>query len=184
MSRAFRSSAIAVTYIARQFGVQINVDAVTDAVERSGLSTPKDFINYFYQFGVSVKLRKFKPAELIEKKYIYPCVGVMKDGRSLILAGVDVSDQTQPKMIAIDPLDPTAKAERINALEFQNSWSGQIVLASRSSGEASKDREFDWKWFLPEFWRFKGIMAMTFIVSLIIHALGVAPIIYLSLIHI
>ena len=181
MSRAFRSSAIAVTYIARQFGVQIKVDADTDAVERSGLSTPKDFINYFYQFGVSVKLRKFKPAELIEKKYIYPCVGVMKDGRSLILAGVDVSDQTQPKMIAIDPLDPTAKAERINALEFQNSWSGQIVLASRSSGEASKDREFDWKWFLPEFWRFKGIMAMTFIVSLIIHALGVAPIIYIQI---
>ena len=181
MSRAFRSSAIAVTYIARQFGVQINVDAVTDAVERSGLSTPKDFINYFYQFGVSVKLRKFKPAELIEKKYIYPCVGVMKDGRSLILAGVDVSDQTQPKMIAIDPLDPTAKAERINALEFQNSWSGQIVLASRSSGEASKDRDFDWKWFLPELWKFKGIMAMTFIVSLIIHALGVAPIIYIQI---
>ena len=181
MSRAFRSSAIAVTYIARQFGVQINVDAVTDAVERSGLSTPKDFINYFYQFGVSVKLRRFKPAELIEKKYIYPCVGVMKDGRSLILAGVDVSDQTQPKMIAIDPLDPTAKAERINALEFQNSWSGQIVLASRSSGEASKDRDFDWKWFLPELWKFKGIMAMTFIVSLIIHALGVAPIIYIQI---
>ncbi|MFL2783315.1 MAG: peptidase domain-containing ABC transporter [Rhodospirillales bacterium] len=181
MSRAFRSSAIAVTYISRQFGVQINVDAVTDAVERSGLSTPKDFINYFYQFGVSVKLRKFKPADLIEKKYIYPCVGVMKDGRSLILAGVDVSDQAQPKMIAIDPLDPTAKAERINALEFQKSWSGQIVLATRSSGEASKDREFDWKWFLPELWRFKGIMAMTFIVSLIIHALGVAPIIYIQI---
>ena len=119
MSRAFRSSAIAVTYIARQFGVQINVDAVTDAVERSGLSTPKDFINYFYQFGVSVKLRKFKPAELIEKKYIYPCVGVMKDGRSLILAGVDVSDQTQPKMIAIDP----SKRETLADILFtSNSW--------------------------------------------------------------
>ena len=69
-NRAFRSSAIAVTYIARQFGVQINVDAVADAVERSGLSTPKQFADYFYDFGVNVKLRKFKPIELVEKKYI------------------------------------------------------------------------------------------------------------------
>ena len=90
MSRAFRSSSIAVTYIARQFGVQINVDSVADAVERSGLSTPKQFANYFYDFGINVKLRKFSPAELVEKKYIYPCVGVMRDGRSLILAGIEV----------------------------------------------------------------------------------------------
>ncbi|MEE2745937.1 MAG: ABC transporter transmembrane domain-containing protein, partial [Pseudomonadota bacterium] len=48
-------------------------------------------------------------------------------------------------------------------------------------GEASKDRIFDWKWFLPELYRFKGIMAMTFVVSLIIHALGVAPIIYIQI---
>ncbi|HIB20556.1 MAG TPA: ATP-binding cassette domain-containing protein, partial [Rhodospirillales bacterium] len=65
--------------------------------------------------------------------------------------------------------------------EFVDTWSGQIVLVSRSSGEASKDRIFDWKWFLPELYRFKGIMAMTFIVSLIVHALGVAPIIYIQI---
>ena len=68
MSRAFRSSAIGVTYIARQFGVQINVDAVAEAVDRSGLSTPKQFTDYFYGFGVNVKLRKFKPIDLLEKK--------------------------------------------------------------------------------------------------------------------
>ena len=181
-NRAFRSSAIAVTYIARQFGVQINVDAVADAVERSGLSTPKQFTDYFYDFGVNVKLRKFKPIDLLEKKYIYPCIGVMKDGRSLILAGVDVTGGPEDaKMIAIDPLDPTAKAEKIDAGIFQNDWSGQIVIVAQSSGEAAKDRTFDWKWFLPEFYRFKGIMAMTFFVSLIIHGLGLAPIIYIQI---
>jgi len=182
MSRAFRSSAIAVTYIARQFGVQINVDSVADAVERSGLSTPKQFANYFYDFGINVKLRKFSPAELVEKKYIYPCVGVMRDGRSLILAGIEVGGGVDDsKIIAIDPLDPTSKPEKIDALTFKNDWSGQIVLVSQSSGEAAKDRTFDWKWFLPEFYRFKGIMAMTFVVSLIIHGLGLAPIVYIQI---
>jgi len=181
MSRAFRSSAIAVTYIARQFGVQINVDAVAEAVERSGLTKPQQFSDYFYDFGVNARIRKFNHTDLVDKKYIYPCVGMMRDGRSLILAGVETLGSDEPKIIAIDPLDPTAQAEKIDLTNFKNDWSGQIVLVSQSSGEAAKDRTFDWKWFLPEFYRFKGIMAMTFVVSLIIHALGLAPIVYIQI---
>jgi ABC-type bacteriocin/lantibiotic exporter with double-glycine peptidase domain len=181
MSRAFRSSAIAVTYIARQFGVQINVDAVAEAVERSGLTKPQQFSDYFYDFGVNARIRKFNPTDLVDKKYIYPCVGMMRDGRSLILAGIETLGSDEPKIIAIDPLDPTAQAEKIDLTNFKNDWSGQIVLVSQSSGEAAKDRTFDWKWFLPEFYRFKGIMAMTFVVSLIIHALGLAPIVYIQI---
>ena len=181
-SRALRSSAIGVTYIARQFGVQVNADAVEDAIQRGTLTKPKDFSNYFFDQGVLVKIRKFGPRELLDKKYIYPCVGIMKDGRSFILAGADTRDgDNQAKIIAIDPMDPTAQPERFSLSEFVGDWSGQIVLISRSSGEASKDRVFDWKWFLPELYRFKGIMAMTFIVSLIVHALGVAPIIYIQI---
>ena len=181
-SRAIRSSAIGVTYVARQFGVQVTADAVEDALQRGTLTSIKDFEHYFFEHGVTVKLRKFSPAELLEKKYIFPCIGLMKDGRSLILAGSDFRDGAdQPKITAVDPMDPTAKAERHGLKEFLDDWSGQIVLVSRSSGEAAKDRIFDWKWFLPELWRFKGIMAMTFIVSLIIHGLGVAPIIYIQI---
>ena len=181
-SRAFRSSAISVTYIARQFGIQVNADAVEEAIQRGSLSSPKDFGHYFFDHGVLVKVRKFKTTELIEKKYIYPCVAIMKDGRSFILAGTDVKEGIdQSKVIAIDPMDPTAQPERMGFPEFVDAWSGQIVLVSRSSGEASKDRVFDWKWFLPELYRFKGIMATTFIVSLIVHALGVAPIIYIQI---
>ena len=181
-SRAFRSSAIGVTYIARQFGVQVNADAVEEAIQRGALTKLKDFSNYFFDYGVLVKIRKFSAPELTDKKYIYPCVGIMKDGRSYILAGADTRDgNDQAKIIAIDPMDPTAQPERFDIKEFVDTWSGQIVLVSRSSGEDSKDRIFDWKWFLPELYRFKGIMAMTFIVSLIVHALGVAPIIYIQI---
>jgi len=181
-SRAFRSSAIGVTYIARQFGIQVNADAVEEAIQRGTLTKPKDFSNYFFDHGVLVKIRKFTAPELVDKKYIYPCVGIMKDGRSFILAGADTRDSAdEAKIIAIDPMDPTAQPERLGLSEFSNAWSGQIILVSRSSGEASKDRIFDWKWFLPELYRFKGIMAMTFIVSLIVHALGVAPIIYIQI---
>ena len=95
-SRAFRSSAIGVTYIARQFGVQVNADAVEEAIQRGTLTKLKDFSNYFFDHGVLVKIRKFSASELREKKYIYPCVGIMKDGRSYILAGADTRDGNDP----------------------------------------------------------------------------------------
>ena len=112
-SRAFRSSAIGVTYIARQFGIQVNADSVEDAIARGTLSTAKDFDHYFFEQGILTKIRKFKPEELLEKKYIYPCIGIMKDGRSYILAGTDLKGSDgKPEVVVIDPMDPTAKAER------------------------------------------------------------------------
>ncbi len=106
----------------------------------------------------------------------------MRDGHSYILGGADTSHGADKlEIIAIDPMDPTAKPLRFSAKEFSDSWSGQVILVSHSSGEASKDRVFDWKWFLPELYRFKGIMAVTFIIAVILHLLGIAPIIYIQI---
>ena len=42
-----RSSALAVTFIARQFGVRINADAVEQALDHGVLSNSKEFDNFF-----------------------------------------------------------------------------------------------------------------------------------------
>ncbi len=181
-TRAFRSSAIGVTFIARQFGVRVNTDAIEEAINAGTLSNSKEFAAYFFTQGIQVKARKLKPEELVSKAYIYPCVAIMKDGRSFILAGADTSrgpDKT--KVIAIDPMDPTAQPVRIELPQFVNDWAGQIVLVSKSSGNPSTDRPFDWQWFLPELYRFKGVMALTFVISLLLHALGITPIIYIQI---
>ena len=181
-SRAFRSSAIGVTFIARQFGVRVNVDAIENAIDGGTLESVKDFSEYFLKHDILVKPRKLKIHDLSSKSYIYPCVAIMSDGRSFILAGADISSNDgSTEIITIDPMDPTAKPERIELLQFSNNWAGQIILVSKSTGNASTDRPFDWKWFLPELYRFKGVMAVTFVISLILHALGIAPIIYIQI---
>ena len=181
-SRSLRSSAISVAFIARQFGIRVNADALETQIKNGSLSTTKDFEDYFFRQGVLIKLRKLGVPDLIEKKYIFPCAGIMADGRSYILIGVDVREGIEKaKVIAIDPMDPTAQPERIDLTVFEDSWSKQVVLVSRSSGEGAKDRTFDWKWFLPELYRFKGIMAVAFVVALIGHAVGIAPIIYIQI---
>ena len=181
-SISVRSSAISVVFIARQFGVPVNADAVEEAIKSGAIASTKDFANYFFKQGVLARQGKLAFKDLLTKKYIFPCVSIMKDGRSFILIGVDAtSGNDKAEIIAIDPMDPTAKPTRINLSEFTNGWTGQVVLVSRSSGEAAKDRTFDWKWFLPELYRFKGIMAVTFLVSLILHGTALAPIIYIQI---
>ena len=57
-SRAFRSSAIGVTYIARQFGIQVNADAVEEAIQRGTLTKPKDF---YRSYGPNCSAGKARP---------------------------------------------------------------------------------------------------------------------------
>ena len=181
-SISVRSSAISVVFIARQFGVPVNADAVEEAIKSGVLASTKDFANYFFKQGVLARQGKLTFKDLLTKKYIFPCVSIMKDGQSFILIGVDAtSGNDKAEIIAIDPMDPTAKPTRISLSEFIDGWSGQVVLVSRSSGETAKDRTFDWKWFLPELYRFKGIMAVTFLISLILHGTALAPIIYIQI---
>ena len=79
-SRTIRSSCLAVTFIARQFGVRINADFVENALKQGSLASPKEFNIFFAQHGIVTKPRKINIAELTEKKYLFPCVGLMKTG--------------------------------------------------------------------------------------------------------
>jgi ATP-binding cassette subfamily B protein len=58
---------------------------------------------------------------------------------------------------------------------------GKIIMVAPKNENASLDRTFDLEWFYPEFSRFKGVLFLTFIMSLIIHALGIAPIIFIQI---
>ena len=54
------------------------------------------------------------------------------------------------------------------------------MLISRKSGLDSQDRIFNWRWFVPEIYRFKYLLFVTFIISVITHLLSVAPIIFIE----
>ena len=114
-SRSLRTSAISIAFIARQFGVRVNSDALEEQIKGGFLSSTKDFENYFFKQDVLIKLRKLNLEDLIEKKYIFPCASIMEDGASLILIGVDAREGfDKAKIITIDPLDPTAEPERLD----------------------------------------------------------------------
>ena len=45
----------------------------------------------------------------------------------------------------------------------------------------SQDRIFDWTWFIPELYRFKGLLSLTLIAAIITHILGLAPIVFIQI---
>ena len=67
-SRTIRSSCLAVTFIARQFGVRINADFVENTLKNGSLSNPKEFTDFFARQGILTKARRTNVFDLEEKK--------------------------------------------------------------------------------------------------------------------
>ena len=80
----------------------------------------------------------------------------------------------------IDPLDPKSEVKIESGEEFRADWSGILLLASKETGVDSQDRIFDWSWFVPEVYRFKYLLGVTLIISLLTHFLALAPIIFIQ----
>lgn len=181
-NRALLTSAIGVTLLARQYGVRVQPDVVEDALNKGVIRSSKDLDSYFGRQGIRTSFRKLRTADLVGKKYLFPCVGLMKDNRALILVAVQhTGGNSEPVVTTFDPTDPSGATKNTPLNEFKKSWSGRAVLVAQSSGESSKDRPFNWRWFLPELARYKGLLLITFIASVLMNGLAITPIIYIQI---
>jgi ABC-type bacteriocin/lantibiotic exporter with double-glycine peptidase domain len=170
--------------IARQLGVQLAADRIETAFEDGELSSLKAISSFFAKVGISVRFRSVRLRDLQKRSYLFPAVAILRNGRAVVLAGLrhDEEDDGKKttKLIALDPADPSGRPVDMDVEDFSAAWSGRIALVTRISGEESKDRSFDWRWFLPEIARFKWLLLLALAISLILHALAFAPIIFLQ----
>ena len=179
--RFIRSSSIACSQLARQHGTYISADAIDEQIANGELTSFDTMAHYFQKSGIQLKNIKVKIKELTSKTHLYPCAATLKDGKSLILVVVRKDQDTGLTEVSyIDPLDPVGKIEHMDGTEFMSMWAGQITLVSPYTGHFSKDKVFDLSWFSPEFARFKWLLILGFIISLILHVLALAPIIYIQ----
>ena len=181
LENTLRSGALGVVTIASQFGIRITVDTIDTAIEHGQLKTAKDLGDLFARSGVTALIRAVKLKDLQSKSYYFPCVAIFKDGTARIVANRVDSDVQESAYICIDPLDPSVTRESIPETEFIGLWSGTIILISKRTGLETQDKFFNWRWFLPELLRFKWLLILTAITSLIVHLIGLAPIIFIQI---
>ena len=179
--RSLRSLSLSAIALARQFGIRVTAEQVEEKISRGDISSRNDLEKTFKEQGI--KLQYLKPAlrTLIERSYYFPCVAILRDGTSKILISCKMNDENIAEFQAIDPLDPTNQVVIENESEFKKTWNGAVFLVSRETGVDSQDRLFDWTWFIPEIYRFKSLLGITFVVSILTHLLGLAPIVFIQI---
>ena len=179
--RSIRSLSLSTIALARQFGIRVTAEQVEEKISRGHISSKNDLEQTFKEQGIKLQYLKPSLRTLIERSYYFPCVATLRDGTSRILISCKVNEQNTAEFQTIDPLDPTNKVVVENETEFKSSWNGAVFLVSRETGVDSQDRLFDWRWFIPEIYRFKSLLGVTFIVSILTHLLGLAPIVFIQI---
>ena len=172
------SSSIAL--IARQFGAVLTNEQVDKSYQSGELKKRDSIKKYFAKYSISVFFKDVKKSDLISKKYIYPCVALQNNGKATIILGLK-TQANKTSFQTIDVFASTLGPKNVEFSEFFKTWTGSVVLIGRKTDIPSMDRSFDYDWFLPELMRFKWLFAMAFLMSLILHSIAFAPIIFIQI---
>ena len=167
--------------LSRQFGVRITVEQLEQKISQGQIKSEKELKSTLKEQGVKVQRLKPSLKTLIERSYYFPCVALLRDGSARILISCKSNAKNVVEFQSIDPLDPTNKITVETETEFKRTWAGSVYLISSETGIASQDRIFDWTWFIPELYRFKGLLALTFIAAILTAVLGLAPIVFIQI---
>jgi ATP-binding cassette subfamily B protein len=179
--RSVRSGALGVIAIARQFGVRITADAIESALAQENIKKPKDLEKILAGLGVTARFRRPKFKNFQDNLYYYPCVALFKDGTARIVVDPGKKEGEPSTFTCIDPLDPVSATEILTEGDFLRLWTGLIILVSKRTGIEAQDRIFGWPWFLPELLRHKWLLFITILTSVIVHLIGLAPIIFIQI---
>ena len=180
-SKTLRSLSLSAIALSRQFGVRITVEQLEQKISQGQIKSEKELKSTLKEQGVKVQRLKPSLKTLIERSYYFPCVALLRDGSARILISCKSNAKNVVEFQSIDPLDPTNKINVETETEFKRSWAGSVYLISSETGIASQDRIFDWTWFIPELYRFKGLLALTFIAAILTAILGLAPIVFIQI---
>jgi len=180
-TRVLRSLSLSAIALARQFGVRITAEQLEEKISRGEVSTIRELSSTFKDQGIKLQFLKPNFQTLASRSYYFPCVAIMRDGTSKILINCSLNSDDVFEIQSIDPLDPTNKVVVETETDFKKTWNGSVYLVSRETGLSSQDRIFDWTWFIPEIYRFKGLLGLTLIAAVLTHLLGLAPIVFIQI---
>ena len=92
-----------------------------------------------------------------------PAVAELKNGRFIVLAGA-----VAEKVLVQDPAD--TQPREFSRSDFQDLWSGRLILLATRATIAGEDRPFDFTWFIPAIVKYRRmfveVLASSFFLQL------------------
>lgn len=95
-----------------------------------------------------------------------PAMALCKDGEYVLL----IRREPDGTVLIGDPFQP--RPQRLSADEFQQRWSGRIILVRVRLEFDNPNRPFDLFWFIPALWKFRKPLATVLVAALLIQLVG------------
>ncbi|MBO5924102.1 MAG: hypothetical protein J6Q81_06270, partial [Lentisphaeria bacterium] len=127
-------------------------------------------------YDLNTRKRKMKFDKLTRLGQAYPAMGRKPNGKYVVICGVRQTEEEKVELVLLDP-EKTSAESRFTFMDeatAEKELTHEVILLKKRYKLTDEDRPFSLAWFLPEFFKLRGIFAQI--------ALTVAMITILSLI--
>ena len=180
-NRGFSADGKATAYycfaaVAGNAGVALNVDELRHEFPLRGnepsiheLKRVADWV------GFRMKRIRVKPADATRMGAALPALACRKDGSWCVLCACPVSPEGERVYLVWDPLElkhSSDNVKRLSAAEFEETFTGELVMFRRRFGLTDESQPFSLRWFIPEFIRQKRYFLQVTVAVLALSALA------------
>ena len=112
-------------------------------------------------YGFKSRTVKFDWEKMIAMDQAYPAVGRKKNGKYVILCGVRKTPEEVVELVLLDPenTSPESRFTFVGKEQAEELLEREVWLLKRRYRLTDEERPFSLSWFLPEFFKMRGIFA-------------------------
>jgi ATP-binding cassette, subfamily B, bacterial HlyB/CyaB len=146
--------------LARFFELPADGDQLRHQFSESGKALAEtDLLRAAKHIGLKAGLLNAGYAKLASAPL--PAVVQRKDGRYVVLAKVDGE-----KVLIQDPM--VGRPQILSRLEFEEAWSGRLMLFTKRAHLRPQDLTFDFTWFIPAIVKYRRLLGEVLVASFFI----------------
>jgi ATP-binding cassette subfamily B protein len=172
------------TAIAQHHGLQVNPDRL---IEEYALPDeeprPVLVIRMAAGIGLKGKLAKLSWKGLFAQEGVFPFIGLLKDGKAVIVVGVRAGGEgAEGEVAVLNPQIPQAAVHYLNRDTFTDLWSNHVIFLKRSHALTDPQQPFSLRWFIPEILKQRAAFRDIAIAAIALTVLSMASPIFFQLV--
>jgi ATP-binding cassette subfamily B protein len=172
------------TAIAQHHGLQVNPERL---IEEHALPDeeprPVVVIRMAASIGLKGKLAKLSWKGLFAQEGVFPFIGLMKDGKAIIVVGVRAGgDGAEGEVAVLNPHIPQAAVHYLDKDTFLGVWGGNVIFLKRSHALTDPKQPFSLRWFIPEILKQRAAFRDIAIAAVALTVLSMASPIFFQLV--
>lgn len=173
---------ICLVAIAAHHGVQTSEERLIHehALSDSPLSEGQ-VVSMARQLGLKAATKKPGKQGLEGVKSVFPVMARLESDNYLVVVGIDSNDQGE-YVIVMDPGSGSGDLIAVPRADFEQSWSGQVVMLKRVYKLLDGNQPFSLRWFVPEITKQKREFRDVTVAVLLLHLLGLVTPIFFQLV--